>query len=151
MQDALAFNLQINKQLQQDEGLRLKPYKDTVGKLTIGYGRNLDDEGITQYEAEQLLQHDVDGVRIALATNLPWTHDLDDARHGVLANMAFNMGIHGLMEFHQMLAAAQAGDYDKAADEMENSAWYSQVGARAHRLATQMRSGAWQFTQGVTQ
>lgn len=131
-------------QLKRDEGLRLTPYKDSVGKVTIGYGRNLDDVGISQYEAELLLQHDLINASQVLRENLPWTEGLDEVRRAVLVNMSFNMGIHGLMGFKNTLALVQSGDYDRAAEQMMQSKWAAQVGPRAHRLAVQMRSGEWQ-------
>ena len=53
--------------LKRHEGLRLKPYQDTIGKLTIGYGRNLDDRGISKEEAEYLLRNDISRVKIGRA------------------------------------------------------------------------------------
>jgi lysozyme len=97
-------------QLKRDEGLRLTPYKDSVGKTTIGYGRNLDDVGISQYEAEILLQHDLIHASQVLRDNLPWTEGLDEVRRAVLVNMSFNMGIHGLMGFKNTLGLIQAGN-----------------------------------------
>lgn len=134
----------ILDQLKRDEGLRLKPYKDSVDKLTIGYGRNLDDEGISRDEAEYMLHNDVIQHGADLAAHLPWTNSLDAARRGVLLNMAFNMGVAGLMQFRNTLALIQAGNYAEAAEEMLKSRWAEQVGPRAHRLAEQMRSGVWQ-------
>lgn len=134
----------ILDQLKRDEGLRLSPYKDSVGKLTIGYGRNLSDVGITTEEATVLLANDLERTVNDLSKCLPWVSSLDDARRSVFTNMAFNMGIHALLEFNQMLAAAQAGDWEKAAEEMVYSKWADQVGARAQRLAQQMRTGEWQ-------
>jgi len=135
--------MNILDQLRRDEGLRLTPYKDTVGKLTIGYGRNLDDVGINRAEADYLLLNDVAAVSEALKKLLPWTNCLDDARRAVLINMAFNMGIVGLLNFKNTLVHVQAGEYEKAAAHMLASKWATQVGARAVRLAQQMRSGEW--------
>lgn len=134
----------IVDQLKRDEGLRLKPYRDSVGKLTIGYGRNLDDEGISQQEAEMLLSDDVQAVGNQLHGLLPWTDGLDEARRGVLLNMAFNMGIYGLMQFKNTLGLIQQGDYLGAAVAMRQSKWAEQVGPRAERLAIQMETGQWQ-------
>lgn len=134
----------IISQLKRDEGVRLKPYKDSVGKLTIGVGRNLDDVGISTEEADYLLQNDLIVTEARLSSTFPWTQGLDPVRRAVLVNMAFNMGVGGLAQFRHMLEAAQAGDYTKAAEEMNNSTWASQVGARAMRLAIQMESGTWQ-------
>lgn len=135
--------MDIISQLKRDESCRLKPYRDSVGKLTIGVGRNLDDVGISQDEADTLLQHDVVNVSQAIRENLPWTSALDDVRRAVLVNMAFNMGIHGLLGFKNFLDAVKAGKWAEAANEMFNSRWASQVGARSHRLAQQIETGEW--------
>ena len=91
-------------QLMRHEGLRLKPYRDTVGKLTIGIGRNLDDVGISRDEAMVLLKNDIDKTITALREHLPFYDSLSEARRNVLANMAFNMGIRGLLDFVSHLA-----------------------------------------------
>jgi lysozyme len=131
-------------QLKRDEAIRLKPYRDTVGKLTIGVGRNLDDEGISVAEAEMLLRNDIQAVQIELQRALPWTFQLDDAHRGVLENMSFNMGVEGLLKFHDTLSFVQRGMYDEAATAMLQSKWANEVGPRATRLAEQMRTGIWQ-------
>jgi len=132
------------EQLFRDEGVRLKPYRDSVGKLTIGIGRNLDDKGISATEAEMLLSDDIAEVQAKLQAALPWVYQLDDARRGVLENMAFNMGVEGLLQFHHMLGYVQTGKYDQASFEMLQSKWATEVGPRATRLAQQMRTGVWQ-------
>ena len=134
----------IFTQLRRDEGVRLKPYKDTVGKTTIGVGRNLDDVGISEAEANYLLGNDVSKATSAVRQKIPWADELDEARFGVLVNMTFNMGINGLLGFPRMLHSVQLGDYEEAALEMMDSAWYDQVGDRAKRLVTQMKEGTWQ-------
>lgn len=136
--------MDIFEQLRRDEGVRLKPYRDTVGKLTIGIGRNLDDVGISEAEANYLLGNDVAKATSGVRQKLPWVDSLDDARMGVLVNMAFNMGVDGLMKFPGMLGKLQRGLYDEAAAEMVDSAWYHQVGDRAARLVKQMQTGVWQ-------
>ena len=107
MNESESFTPSLIRQLKADEGVRLKPYKDTVGKLTIGYGRNLDDIGITLAEAEQMLYSDMRFALDGVYKFLPWATKLDDARLGVLANMAYNMGIHGLLGFHRFIAAME--------------------------------------------
>lgn len=133
--DALANQLVI------DEGLRLKPYQDTVGKWTIGVGRNLDDVGISKPEAMMLLGADIDAACAALDKSLPWWRGMSDARQQVLANMCFNLGIERLLGFKNTLAAMQAGRYDEAANGMLASKWALQVGQRARRLADMMKKG----------
>ena len=125
------------------EGLRLKPYRDTVGKLTIGYGRNLDDRGITKDEAEQLLRNDITRVTSELATALPWFLDLDPIRRAVLIDMAFNLGAAGLLKFALTLRAVEHADHARASQEMLDSVWATQVGTRATRLSEMMASGTW--------
>jgi lysozyme len=131
-------------QLRRDEGVRLKPYKDTVGKLTIGIGRNLDDVGISNVEADTLLKNDIARTIADLDKQLPWWTKLDEARRGVILNMAFNMGIGGLLTFKNTLRLIEQARYNDAADSMLQSKWATQVGPRATRLAQQMRSGTWQ-------
>lgn len=131
-------------QLKRDEGFESKPYRDSVGKTTIGYGRNLDDVGISEAEATMLLQDDITVATVSLEKAFPWTAELDAVRRGVLINMAFNMGIGGLATFKDTLAKVQAGDYAGAAREMLDSQWAQQVGGRAQRLSIQMENGEWQ-------
>ncbi len=128
-------------QLLSDEGLRLKPYRCTAGKLSIGVGRNLDDNGITQAEALMLLNNDINTIYSLLSAALPWLCKLNDARQNVLVNMAFNMGVDGLMGFKFTLDCVQRGDYAEAAKAMLNSKWARQVGNRAIRLAKIMEAG----------
>lgn len=136
--------MNLLEQLKRDEGLRLTPYKDAVGKLTIGYGRNLDDVGISTEEANSLLLNDVERTTNDLSKNLPWIGQMDMVRQAVLLNMAFNIGIHGLMGFKKFLALCEAMSYTDASEEMLNSKFAEQNVARAHRLSVQMRSGEWQ-------
>jgi lysozyme len=134
----------VTQQLKKDEGFRRMPYKDTRDVLTVGYGFNLDSDGLSMEESDAVLEIRVRNRYLELATALPWFEQLDAPRQGVLLNMAYNLGVHGLLEFRQLLSALQAGDYATAADEMLSSAWAHQVGARAQRLAAQMRTGEWQ-------
>lgn len=129
--------------LKRDEGLRLKPYLDSAvpPRRTIGYGRNLDDHGISIQEAHELLVRDAIKAQRVAAEIVPTWLRLSDVRQNVLANMAFNLGGGGLRKFKHLLAAIAVSDWNAAADAMIASAWYGQVGARAVRLATEMRSG----------
>lgn len=127
--------------LERDEGLRLKVYKDALGIETIGVGRNLRDVGISKTEAYMLLGADIDNVVADLDRALPWWRQLSEPRQRALANCAFNLGISRLLGFRNALALLKAGDYSKAADEFLNSRWASQVGSRAHRIADLIRKG----------
>jgi lysozyme len=145
--DAPVVALSIDKlctQLKRDEGFKPKPYKDSEGVLTIGYGFNLESDGLTEYESSIVLSARAWRRYVELLTALPWVHKLDEARQAVLVNMAYNMGVVGELKFHITLDDVKAGNYDAAADEMLKSKWAEEVGPRAHRLAQQMRTGEWQ-------
>jgi lysozyme len=128
-------------ELERDEGLRLKVYVDSVGIPTIGIGRNLRDRGLSREEAYHLLHNDLEEVSAQLDQRLPWWGRLDDVRQRVLANMCFNLGISGLMQFERTLALTMTGKYEEAADEMLRSKWAAQVGERAVRLSQMLRHG----------
>lgn len=134
-------NDKLLKQLDLHEGLELKPYKDTVGKLTIGVGRNLTDRGISKEEAYYLLRNDVAIAITELDKNLSWWKGLDEIRQRVLADMCFNLGITKLLGFKNTLELIRKGDYESAASAMLNSLWAKQVKGRATRLANMMRTG----------
>lgn len=127
-------------QLKRHEGRRLRPYRDTVGKLTIGYGRNLDDNGITEEEAELLLVNDV-RTSISELERFTWFAELNSARQGVLINMHFNIGLPSLLSFRKMIQAIKDKNYHEAAEQMLDSKWARQVGVRALELSEQMGSG----------
>ena len=130
----------LREQLQRHESFRAKPYRCSAGKLTIGFGRNLDDRGITSVEAQFLLEQDIRETIRDLDRALPWWKELSNVRRRVLADMCFNMGLGRLLTFRKMLAALGAHDYMEAANEMEDSRWYHQVGTRAARLVLMMRT-----------
>lgn len=129
------------EQIARHEGIRLKPYRDTVGKLTIGIGRNLDDRGISKEEAEMLFLNDIRHHMKLLDMEVKWWTKLDPVRQGVLLNMCFNLGIGGLLKFNKFLTALRLGNYEKASVEMMDSKWATQVGPRAVELSKQMKSG----------
>lgn len=134
---------QLRAQIAKHEGLRLKPYQDTVGKWTIGYGRNLSDVGITRAEASLLLDHDIDDAMRDLLARFPWTATLDTVRFAVLVEMCFNLGISRLAGFKNTLRMVEQGNYTGAAEGMLKSKWAGQVKGRAVTMARQMRTGAW--------
>ena len=131
-------------QLREHEGLRLKPYHCTAGKLTIGIGRNLEAVGLREDEAIYMLNNDINETYDKLRNAWPKIILLDDARQNVMINMAFNIGVAGLMKFSKMLNALALTDYEQAAKEMLDSKWADQVGERAVKLAMQMRTGQFQ-------
>lgn len=131
----------LRDRIARHEGIRLKPYKDTLGYMTIGVGRCLDTKGISQDEAFYLLDDDIGDATDRVIAALPWVEQMDEVRRGVLIEMAFQLGLEGLMAFKHMLAAAQQGIWDRASDEMLSSDWAQQTPARAQELAGLMRNG----------
>jgi len=132
----------IKEQLLRHEGLRLKPYRCTAGKLTIGICRNLDDCGISQTEAYMLLENDLQNCEKQLLDEIPDIYNgLDEVRKSALLNMCFNLGIGGLLGFNNTLAFIAAGDWERAANSMLASKWAKQVGRRAIELSELMRKG----------
>ena len=123
------------------ESLRLHPYTDTAGKITIGVGRNLTDVGITEAEAMHLLNNNISNAIIDLSRNCPWWSNLDESRQLVIVELCFAMGWPKLAGFTKMLAALQRNDFQKAAQELSSSQWARQVGQRAVTLATQLYPG----------
>jgi lysozyme len=147
--------------LVRDEGEKLKVYRCTADKRTVGVGRNLDDvgiskaetaalgitlasvckNGVTRAQSRTLLANDIDACERALDARLPWWRTLGDVRQRVLLNMCFNLGIAGLLGFRNTLAKMERGDFAGAAAGMRASLWARQVGARAERLAVMMERG----------
>jgi lysozyme len=113
----------LRTELARDEGVRLKPYRCSAGKLTIGTGRNLDDLGISQDENDVLLNNDLARVESELDSSLSWWRTLDPVRQRVLANMNFNLGIKRLLTFENTLPLIQNGQYEAAARGMLRSLW----------------------------
>lgn len=146
------------EQIKRHEGFRNHSYRCTAGKLTIGYGYNLSANplklssielyhtqlvGMGEYEAERLLKLMIAKITDQLEEALPVINRLDTVRQDVLINMAYNMGLVGLLKFKKMIAALEKKDYQKASIEMLNSKWASDVGHRAQELATQMITGVY--------
>ena len=134
---------QLRQQLIAHEGIVLKPYRCTAGYLTVGVGRNLEQRGISPTEANYLLDNDIAHFEKLVKSHID-VSQCNPARTAVLINMAFNLGINGLLTFKNAIAAVEAQNYTLAADQMLDSKWATQVGYRAISLAKQMDSGVWQ-------
>ncbi len=140
---------QLTAQLRRDEGNRGAAYQDHLGYWTIGVGRLIDSRkpgaGLRPDEIDYLLKNDITDRVQALQKALPWFAKLDQARQGVLVNMAFQMGTNGLLGFKNTLALVEVGRYTEAASRMLESSWAKQTPARAARLSQQMKTGKWVF------
>jgi len=126
---------QLIDQLIIDEGKKNKPYRDTVGKITIGIGRNLDDLGLSDDEIRYLLENDIERIENDLNRHLGWYKHKPDNVKLVLLNMCFNLGIFRLLKFENTLSLIQNNQFYLASKEILNSKWAGQVGDRAIRLS----------------
>lgn len=148
--------VKLKEQLTRHEGLRLHVYDDATGKElhagdtlvghpTIGIGRLLTPaRGISTIEADMLLDNDIEVVIDELNKNISWWNDLNEARKIAVINLCFNLGWPNLSKFKKMLAAAEAGDWDEAAEELQDSLWFDQVGLRGPELVEQLKTGVYQ-------
>jgi lysozyme len=128
----------LKEQLVRHEGLRLTVYDCPAGYKTIGVGRNIEQKGITEDEALYLLGNDIKYFTEQLEENLIGFQELSENKKAVLVNMAFNLGVNGLLKFKNMLAAVTEERWEDASSEMLNSRWADQVGNRAIELAEAM-------------
>lgn len=131
-------------ELIRDEGVVPHAYQDSLGYWTIGVGRLIDKRKggrLSTDEIEYLLMNDIDKFVAGLDAKLPWWRGLSPVRQRVMINMAFNLGINGLLGFKNTLEFIRTGQYDKAAAGMLKSKWATQVGKRANRLSDMMRVG----------
>lgn len=126
------------EQIAKHEGLRLKPYLDTVGVWTVGYGHNLN-EPITEADARQILLSDIKKAIDGCIHAYPWFMELTQARQYAMIDLAFNMGIPRLNGFKKFLAAMELGNYDEAAYHLTDSLWAKQVKVRSLEVANMIR------------
>lgn len=129
--------------IKSDEGTVLHEYKDSLGYSTIGTGILIDARGggITAAENEYLLENRLHRIIGGLDAKLPWIVLQSDNMQRQLINMAFNLGLNGLLKFTNMLQLIRSGDFNRAADEALDSAWAKQVPNRAKRIADNIRKG----------
>ena len=138
--------MNLREQLIRDEGVVRHAYTDSLGFTTIGCGRLIDMRrggGLSPDEIDYLLDNDIKEKTAQVLAALPWASKLNEPRFAVLVNMAFQMGIGGLLRFHRTLGSIEDGQYFEAAVEMLESTWAKQTPERANRLATQMKTGEW--------
>jgi lysozyme len=131
-------------ELIRDEGVVPNAYQDSLGYWTIGVGRLIDKRRggrLSPDEIEHLLINDVTRTVAELDRRAPWWRELDPVRRRVIINMAFNLGVTGLLGFRNTLAKVRAGDWEGASRGMLASKWARQVKGRADRLARMMREG----------
>ena len=131
---------ELKKDLIKDEGFRQFPYMCKSEKLTIGIGRNIDDVGISENEANFLLENDIKRS-IKDAESIFNLNEMNQVRKEVIVNMIFNLGKTRFLTFKKTIQAIKDQDYMKAGSEMMDSKWFKQVGSRSSRLVQEMKSG----------
>ena len=138
----------LRAQLRHSEKFVPHAYQDSLGFWTIGYGRLIDKRrggGISQAEAEYLLDNDISTTIEECDVHIPWWRNLDPVRQLVMLDLMFNMGWgggkRGLSTFRNTLSAIEANDYAKAAAGLRKSKWADQVKSRADRLIKMMLTG----------
>lgn len=129
--------------IKKHEGYSETLYECTAGKSTIGFGRNIEQNGINLIEAELMLHNDMQECERVLAINIDAWHGLSEQRRGVLVNMMYNLGWPRLSGFKKMLEAVERLDFQAASIEMMDSKWARQVGSRAKELCSIMESNKW--------
>ena len=129
----------VTNGLKYDEGFRQFPYKCTANKLTIGYGRNIEEVGITEEEAKFLLFNDVNAVLEDLRTIFDCFDSYPENIQYVLMNMRFQLGSGTFRRFRNMIAAVKEQNWQRMIDEMMDSRWYRQTTKRAARLIAIIR------------
>ena len=138
--------MDLKSQLLRDEGVVRHAYEDSLGFTTIGVGRLIDARrggGLRDSEIDFLLHNDIEEKTAQVLAALPWASKLSETRRAVLINMAFQLGINGLLKFKRALGSIEDGQYSEAAMEMLDSLWAQQTPERAKRLAKQMTTGEW--------
>ena len=137
---------QLIDMLIKHEGSESHAYTDTVGKITIGVGRNIDPDGglgLSPTEIAYLLQNDVSRVEDELFASFPWVEHIAYERADALVNLCFNLGLPRFKKFKKALAAAEAGDWELCANEFMDSKWATQVGRRAEEVTNLIRYGVY--------
>lgn len=136
----------VKDQLKRDEGTVLHAYQDHLGYWTIGVGRLIDKRkggGITEDEADYLLNNDISKRAGELENRIPWFNDLDLVRQGALINMSFQLGVEGLLGFKTTLSLIREHKFNEASEQALKSLWARQTPNRARRIAAQIAEGVW--------
>lgn len=136
----------IESQLTRDEGNIPYAYQDHLGFWTIGVGFLVDKKknaGLYPEEIQFILTNRINKIKAELNKRLSWFGKLDEVRQGALINMAYQLGIDGLLKFKKFIAFMQVGQYEKASVEMLDSLWARQTPDRAKRLSIQIKTDVW--------
>lgn len=137
----LLLVLNVQNYIKSNEGFRSKPYFDSEGFITIGYGRNLQDVGISKKTAQIMLEEDINTCKKQLGEHYPWYLQRKSSAQVVMIDMCFNMGLPRLSKFKNMLAALFAKNYTLASVELLDSPYGRKYKNRAKRNADLLTGG----------
>ena len=137
----MSFESDLIKQIKEHEGLVLKPYKCTANKLTIGYGHNLEDNGLSKSACEFILVEDIDEAKKNLYAvfTKKFFENLSDKQKIALIDMMFNLGLSRFLTFKKFILAVKNKDFIKASAEIINSKAYQQNKSRYKKLSEQIK------------
>ncbi len=140
----------LREQLKIDEGCVYEIYNDHLGYATFGIGHLVTESDpehgsdigteVSESRVIEAFEQDVQTVLSDCTVLYPDFDELPEEAQQVIANMMFNLGRPRLSAFKGMKAGVDARDWNEAADQMVDSRWYRQVGARAERLVERIRS-----------
>jgi lysozyme len=148
--------------IKQNEGYRAKPYKDSLGIRTVGYGFNLQDQSnqalaqrlgvkfnkpLSAQDADKLFKHSVIAAEDSLRNLDPEYDNRPDGVKKALLDMSYNLGTNRLGEFEDMFTAIKSGDYKQAGFAVTKSLYASQVPVRARNNAKLLMQAAMQATE----
>ncbi len=140
-------DLNLSKQITVHEGQMSYAYQDSLGYWTIGIGRMIDKrKGGMLYpdEIAFLLKNDITRAHNALKI-YHWYDDLDVVRQGVLVEMCFEMGVSGLLGFHNMIQYLLVKNYNSACNEIISSALDHEASQdRVNDLIFRLKNGKYQ-------
>lgn len=142
----------LEQMIERHEGYRDRPYDDATGKpvkrgdtiqgyLTIGIGHNLE-KPLSRKAILFILGEDIADAANDCLHHFPWFVDLSQRRRWAMIDLCFNMGIGGLLKFKKFLAAMSLGNYETAANELQDSLWFKQVGVRGPEIVGMIRGSA---------
>jgi len=144
MEDEMRAVEMVLEDLRKDEGWRSTLYQDSLGFWTIGYGFLVDPgkKGKMPKEVGEFwLEFEVGRIEEGLIRAFPTFDALPEPVKRGLLNMAYQLGVNGLMGFHTMLARIVEGDYEGASEAALDSKWAHQVPLRARRVANLILKG----------
>ena len=122
------------------EGYRSKVYQCTAGYDTIGYGFAIKDLELDEDICDMILERKIAKLVKRVGDRLPYLYTVPIEVHDVLVEMAYQMGVSGLLKFKKTLMYIETKDYKDASVEMLDSRWAKQTPNRAKKLSDIMAS-----------